>query len=389
MTSPRWRSTETIAVNPTRPSAILAITGSVGKTGTKEMLRACLSASGSVHASQKSYNNHWGVPLTLANLPVDADYGVFEVGMNHPGEIAPLVDMIKPQVAIITNVEPVHLGQFNSVDEIADAKAEIFTGLNADGTAILNFDNKYFSHLKSAAEKHGITHFLTFGEGRGADVALSKSVLHGSCSCVQVDVAGTPVTYKLGAPGQHLVKNSLGVLAAVHHLGADLAFAALALANVSAPPGRGARSKLALPGGGTVTLIDEAYNANPTSMRAALSVLQHSKPCNSGRRIAVMGDMLELGDGAADLHRDLTASVDEASVDRVYACGAMMKHLCDELPIARKALYAEASDRLTSALLDDIRAGDIVMIKGSLGSNMLPLVAAMKNRFPEHNDDED
>ncbi|MGI9371632.1 MAG: UDP-N-acetylmuramoylalanyl-D-glutamyl-2,6-diaminopimelate--D-alanyl-D-alanine ligase [Hyphomicrobiales bacterium] len=361
---------------------VAAITGSVGKTGTKEMLRMCLAKSGKVHASIKSYNNHWGVPLMLANLPMDADFGVFEVGMNHPGEIVPLVGMIKPEVAIITTVAPVHLGMFHSVDEIADAKAEIFTGVRPGGTAILNLDNAYFDHLKKAAENCGIEHFVSFGEASEADVHLTKTVLHDSCSCVQANVAGDAVTYKIGAPGRHFVQNSLAVLAAVKCLDADLTMAVLALAGVSAPVGRGERSVLQVPGG-SITLIDEAYNANPTSVAAALAVLGSSKPGKGGRRISVLGDMLELGEKSAQLHAELITSVDEASVDRVYACGSMMKHLWDALNPTQQAAHTETSEGLKDFLLRDIRAGDVVMIKGSLGSKMLPLVSAIKERFPE------
>jgi UDP-N-acetylmuramoyl-tripeptide--D-alanyl-D-alanine ligase len=363
---------------------VVAVTGSVGKTGTKEMLRASLSRSGSVHASQKSYNNHWGVPLTLANFPPDADFGVFEVGMNHPGEIVPLVDMIQPHVAIVTTVEAVHLMFFKSIDEIADAKAEIFTGVVRGGAAVLNHDNKYFERLKAAAQKNGIERIFGFGEHEDAEIQLEKVVLHGSCSCVQVRVMGMPVTYKLGAPGRHLVQNSLSVLATVQLLGADLALGAMALGAITAPEGRGARTRLQHPRGGEVTLIDEAYNANPASMRAALGNLGHSKPAKGGRRIVVLGDMLELGESSTQSHRELASSIDEAAIDSVYACGPMMAHLWDALPPTRKATYSQTSDGLTPALLEDIRAGDIVMIKGSLGSKMLPLVEAMKKRFPEH-----
>ena len=361
---------------------VAAITGSVGKTGTKEMLRLCLEKCGTVHASIKSYNNHWGVPLMLANLPPHADFGVFEVGMNHPGEIVPLVGMIKPEVAIITTVAPVHLGMFNSVDEIADAKAEIFTGVLPGGFAILNLDNEYFDHLKKAAEACGIENFVSFGETEGADVHLTKTVLHDTCSCVQANVSGEPVTYKIGAPGRHFVQNSLAVMAAVKCLDADLAMAVLALASVSAPVGRGERSVLEVPGG-QITLIDEAYNANPTSVAAALAVLGSAKPGKGGRRVAVLGDMLELGEKSAELHASLITSVDEASVDRVYACGAMMKNLWDALTPSQQGAYTQTSQDLKEGLLREVRAGDVVMIKGSLGSKMLPLVSALKERFPE------
>ncbi len=360
---------------------IAAITGSVGKTGSKEMLRRALSRSGKTHASAKSYNNHWGVPLTLSNFSPASDFGVFEVGMNHPGEITPLVGMIRPHVAIITTVEPVHLGQFASVEEIANAKAEILTGVEPDGTAVLNRNNPHFDRLKAAAEDCGINRIVTFGQHEEADARLHKSVLHETCSCVQAEILGDRLTYKLGAPGAHFVQNSLAVLAAVKLLSADLALAALSLADTAAPHGRGARTRLPMPEGGDLTLIDEAYNANPASMRAALSLLGSAGPGKRGRRIAVLGDMLELGETSPELHKSLLTPIDEARVDAVYACGPMMAHLWEALPAQKRAVYAETSAGLTDALLNDVRSGDVVMVKGSLGSKMIPIVEALKSRF--------
>lgn len=362
---------------------IAAITGSVGKTGSKEMLRLALARSGHVHASVKSFNNHWGVPLTLARFPQEAEFGVFEVGMNHPGEITPLVDMIRPHVAVITTVAPVHLGHFSSVEEIADAKAEILTGVVPGGTAVLNRNNPHYERLAAAAKAAGIDHIVTFGEHEKADARLLKAVLHGSCSCVQADILGEPVTYKLGAPGRHFVENSLPVLATAKLLGADLALAALSLADTRAPVGRGERCKLHMPSGGTAVLIDEAYNANPASMRAALALLAQAAPGEKGRRIAVLGDMLELGDKGPDLHEDLLGPIDEAEVNTVYACGPLMAHLWKGLPAGRRGAYADTSDGLSDAVLKDLRPGDVIMVKGSLGSKMIPIVDALKRRFPE------
>ncbi len=362
---------------------IAAITGSVGKTGSKEMLRQALARSGTVHASVKSFNNHWGVPLTLARFPQDTEFGVFEVGMNHPGEITPLVRMIRPHVAVITTVAPVHLGHFSSVEEIADAKAEIFIGVEAGGTAVLNRDNAHFDRLTAAAKAAGVENIVTFGEHADADARLIKTVLHGSCSCVQASVLGDEMTYKLGAPGRHFVDNSLAVLAVVKLLGADLALAALSLADTQAPVGRGARCTLHLASGTTATLIDEAYNANPASMRSALALLAQTRPADRGRRIAVLGDMLELGEHAPALHAELLGPIDEAQVDTVYACGPMMAHLWEGLPSQRRGGYAQTSEELTKAVLDDLRAGDVIMVKGSLGSKMIPIVDALKRHFPE------
>ena len=358
----------------------IAVTGSVGKTGSKEAMRLCFEDQGKTHASQASYNNHWGVPLTLSRLPRDTEYGVFEVGMNHPGEITPLTKMIRPHVAIVTTVQAVHLGFFSSLDAIADAKAEIFDGLEPGGTAILNRDNTYFDRLRAAAEKNGADKIVGFGEDERADCRLTDVILRDDGSTVSASIMGMDVTYNIGAPGKHFVINSLAVLAAVHAAGADVALAALALAKVRAPKGRGARVSLMLPGG-DATLIDESYNANPASMRAALDLLAMAAPGIGGRRIAVLGDMLELGDEGPREHTELAAVVDDAEADIVYACGPNMAYLWDALDETRRGVYADASDGLGDALLDEVRAGDVVMIKGSLGSRMGPLVEALCAKY--------
>ncbi|MGE0846756.1 MAG: UDP-N-acetylmuramoylalanyl-D-glutamyl-2,6-diaminopimelate--D-alanyl-D-alanine ligase [Flavobacteriaceae bacterium] len=359
---------------------IVAVTGSVGKTGTKEALRLALSASGPTHASAASFNNHWGVPLSLARMPADVPYAVFEIGMNHPGEITPLVAMVRPHAAIVTTVEAVHLEYFGSVEAIADAKAEIFTGLEPGGTAILNVDNEQFARLKAAAGRGGAA-ILTFGVADGADSRLERISLHPDCSCVSALIRGVPVTYKLGAPGRHVVMNSLAVLLAVDVLGADLALGALALQKLAAPRGRGQKRLLKV-GDGRAVLIDESYNANPTSMRAALALLGQSEPQKGGRRIAVLGDMLELGAAADALHAGLAEAVAAANVDQLYLSGPHMRALAEVLPPGRLALHAAKSEALAEALLAELRAGDVVMVKGSLGSRMAPLVEALSERYP-------
>ena len=365
---------------------IVAVTGSVGKTGTKEALRQALAKDGPVHASAASYNNHWGVPLSLARLPADARYGVFEVGMNHPGEIEPLARMIRPHVAVITTVAPVHLGNFASVDEIADAKAEVFAGLEPGGTAVLNRDNPYFDRLKQAALAAGADRIVGFGEHARAQARLEKVVLHATCSCVSASICGHKVTYRLGAPGRHLVINSLAVLAVVDAVGADLALAALALGEMAAPKGRGARHRLAL-GRGYFTLVDESYNANPVSMRAAIATLGIARPGPRGRRIAVLGDMLELGAEAANLHAGLAPALDDAGIDLVYACGPNMARLWEALTPARRGALADDAAGLAEAVAAAIEPGDVVMIKGSLGSRMGPLVEMLLARHPALSDD--
>ncbi|WP_436637896.1 UDP-N-acetylmuramoylalanyl-D-glutamyl-2,6-diaminopimelate--D-alanyl-D-alanine ligase [Microbaculum sp. FT89] len=358
---------------------IIAITGSVGKTGTKEALRLALSRSGRTHASAASYNNHWGVPLTLARMPADTEFGVFELGMNAPGEIAALVRQVRPQIAIVTTVEPVHLEFFGAIEKIADAKGEIVEGIEPDGCVLLNADNAQFDRLAGKARTAGIR-IVSFGEKAGCDVHLQRVALHAECSCVSANVLGSEVTYKFGAPGRHLVGNSLAVLGAVKLAGGDLALAALSLADMRAPKGRGARFQLH-DKDGDITVIDESYNANPASMRAALGLLAQTEPGFRGRRIAVLGDMLELGEASEALHRELAGPLADASVDLLFASGPHMKALYEAVPDVRHGRYARESTGLVAALTDEVRAGDVVMVKGSLGSRMGPVVEALREHF--------
>jgi len=359
---------------------IVAVTGSVGKTGTKEALRLVLGKQGETHASAASYNNHWGVPLSLALMPQSAKFGVFEIGMNHAGEITPLTKLVRPHVAIVTTIAPVHLEFFGTLAAIADAKAEIFLGVEPGGTAVLNADNPQFAHLKRAAQIAAVKHIVAFGESDGADAHLAKVSLQAETSTVQASILGRDVTYKLGAPGRHVVENSLAVLAAAQLLGADLALAALALADLKAPAGRGERVTLELPGG-AVLLIDESYNANPVSMRAALALLGQVPMKGMGRRIAVLGDMLELGPDGAALHADMADAVTGNAVDLVFCSGPLMKSLWDALPSGRRGGYADTSAALEPEILGAIAANDAVMIKGSLGSRMSPIVKALRRRY--------
>ncbi|CAN5151933.1 UDP-N-acetylmuramoylalanyl-D-glutamyl-2,6-diaminopimelate--D-alanyl-D-alanine ligase [soil metagenome] len=359
---------------------IIAITGSVGKTSTKETLRLALSASGMTHASASSFNNHWGVPISLARMPVETAYGVFEIGMNHPGEITPLTQLVRPHIAIITNIAPSHLGYFSSLAEIADAKAEIFAGMRPGGHAVLNRDSPYFDQLAAAAAKEGVTDITGFGRHPDAQVRLERLVLHPDCCCVTAEVMGEKLIYKLGVPGEHMALNSLAVLAAVKLAGADLARAGIALAAARPAKGRGTRSRLRVAGGDAL-LIDESYNANPVSVRAALALLKQASPGARGRRIAILGDMLELGNDAPAMHRDLAEALDGAKVDLLYAAGPLMAHLWDAIPPHRRGAYADQSESLKAPLLQALAPGDVVMIKGSLGSRMGPLVEAMKQHY--------
>lgn len=351
----------------------VAVTGSVGKTGTKDMLRQILSRQGRTHASVASYNNQWGVPLSLARMPADTAYGIFEVGMNHAGEIRPLTKLLEPDIAIVTTVEPVHLAFFASVEEIADAKGEIFEGLRPGGVAILNRDNPHFDRLRLKAAQSGTGRIIGFGAHETADARVLKIVLHEHCSCVAADICGQAMTFKVGVPGRHMVMNSLAVLACVAALDGDLALAALELAAFAAPRGRGARHQVAAVGR-TFTLIDESYNANPASMQAAFEALGRVEPGKRGRRIAVLGDMLELGVDAPALHRALATPFLQAKADLLFACGPHMQQLFDAIPAERRGLYAARSQDLLAPLVDEIRDGDVVMIKGSFGSQMGLLV---------------
>ena len=359
---------------------VIGVTGSVGKTGTKEALRLALASQGATHASAASYNNQWGVPLSLARMPQATGFGVFELGMNHAGEIAPLARLVRPHIAVITAIAPVHLEYFASLDAIADAKAEIFLGLEPDGTAVLNRDGEQYARLRRAAEAAGVRRVVSFGEHDEADARLLQASLRPDCSTVRASILGTEITYKLGAPGRHVVMNSLAVLAAAVLAGADLALAAVALASLQPPAGRGARIVLQLPAGSAL-LIDESYNANPASMRAALALLGQAPVGARGRRIAVLGDMLELGPEGPALHHGLLQPIVDAGVDLVFCVGPLMQALWNALPADRRGGYAPAASALEPELLAAIRDGDAVMIKGSLGSRMGPVAKALATRY--------
>jgi UDP-N-acetylmuramoyl-tripeptide--D-alanyl-D-alanine ligase len=358
---------------------VVAVTGSVGKTGTKDMLRTALARLAPTHAPTKSYNNHWGVPLTLAGMPAATAFGVFEIGMNHPGEITPLASMVRPHVAIVTTVEPVHLAFFPSVAAIAEAKAEIFLGLEPGGVAVLNRDNPHFDLLAERAKAAG-ARIVSFGLGAAGDVRALHLDLAPEGSNVTASVHGREIHYRLGAPGAHIVQNSLAVVAALESLHVDLELALPALAEIGPAPGRGARS-LIRAGAGHILLIDESYNANPASMRAALENLGGVPRERYPRRIAVLGEMLELGAEAERLHAGLKEAVDRSGADLVFACGPNMAHLYAALPAPRRGAWAETSDGLKEALVAAVAPGDAVMVKGSLGSRMAPLVEALKARF--------
>jgi UDP-N-acetylmuramoyl-tripeptide--D-alanyl-D-alanine ligase len=355
---------------------LIAVTGSVGKTGTKEALRLCLSPQGLTSASIGSFNNHWGVPLSLARMERDAVYGIFELGMNHPGEIRELTTLVRPQVAIITNIEPAHIGNFSSISEIADAKAEIFEGMDANGTAVLNRDNALFHHLCARAEDAGVSRILSFGRHKEADARLLDCSLHATCSAVSASIRGREIDYCLAMPGAHWVMNSLAVLAAVSAAGADVVKAAAQFANLKPLKGRGERHTVETPEG-AFHLIDDSYNANPTSMRAAFEVLGRASLGKGGRRIAVLGDMLELGTQAQEMHASLAAPLQAAGIDLAFTCGTGMAALRDALPEALRGAHAAESKTLAAEICDAVRPGDSLLVKGSLGSRMAVVVEAL------------
>lgn len=356
---------------------VVAVTGSAGKTGTKEMLRACLSVFGPTHAPDKSFNNHWGVPLTLARMPATTRFAVIEMGMNHAGEITPLSRMARPHIAVITNVLPVHIGNFEDGEiGVANAKSEVFDGLEPGGIAVLPADNPHFPLLQRKAEARG-ARIVSFGTGPGAAVRATAVDAGPAGTAMTVDVLGTAARLSLGAPGLHLAMNALAVAAVISLLGLPLDEGLAPLAAVSAPPGRGQRTELGL-AGGRFLLIDESYNANPASVAAALAAMATVPRERFARRIAVLGDMLELGPAASDLHAGLKEAVDAAKVDLVFACGPHMKRLHDSLAPSLRGGWAASSAELVDVVSAAVRAGDVVMVKGSLGTRMAPIVDALK-----------
>jgi UDP-N-acetylmuramoyl-tripeptide--D-alanyl-D-alanine ligase len=386
---------------------LVAITGSVGKTTTKEMLRTILATFGVTHAAVASYNNHWGVPLTLARMPPDAAFCVAEIGMNHAGEITPLARLARPHVAVITAVEKAHIGFLGSIEAIADEKATIMRGLEHDGVAVLPADSPMLARLRAAAEGFRVT---TFGAAPSADVRLVGRTEDADGSEVVAEINGRSVQFRLNAPGRHMAMNALAAIAAAVHLSrpagevaeqsdagegstpqhphpplrGDLshavgevyyAAAARALEGFTPIAGRGAKRQIPV-SGGTALLLDESYNGNGASMRAALAVLRLQP---GRRRLAVLGDMLELGDDGPPEHRALAADV-IASADRVYACGPLMRGLYDSVPEAIRAGYAPDAASLAPIVAQSVAPGDVILVKGSLGSRMKLVVNALERQ---------
>lgn len=357
---------------------IVAVTGSVGKTSTKEMMAGILRDQGRTHASVASYNNHWGVPLTLARMPRDTEYAVIEIGMNHPGEIAPLARQARPHVALITTVAAAHLEAFDSIESIAVEKASILDGLEPDGTAILNADIDQAKILRDKAESVGAT-CLSFGR-KARDYRLIDVTVQGDTTVARAEILGAPVIFKIATAGRHFAMNGLGALAACAALGADPTLAVLSLGRWSPYKGRGVRERVPLDPGDaeqSLILLDDAYNANPTSMAAALEVLAATE-AGKGRRIAILGDMMELGPDAQALHAGLADLPAMARIDRVYCIGPLMRALHDALPPEKRAgLYATSAD-CAAALRHRLHSGDAVLAKGSLSMNLGLVVDAIR-----------
>ncbi len=357
---------------------VIAVTGSVGKTGTKEALKAVLSKQGKTAASEGSLNNHWGLPLSLARTPADTDYAILEMGMNHPGELTPLSKMARPHVCVVTTIAPAHTEFFKDTFEIADAKAEIFVGIEPGGSAVLNRDIEEYDRLADAAKAVGIEDIVTFGGAVDADFRLKACSLDADGSDITAITPWGELSYRLGIPGQHWVMNSLCVLAAVHCAGGNVELAAEALAELSAPSGRGERYDIET-GNGRFVMFDESYNASPAAMDAALSVLEAQPVEQDGQRIAVLGDMLELGDDTPNIHAGLLDALVKHKIDKVYLAGEAMVHLWNVLPEALRGHHSVSSDLLTGVICEAVKPGDVVMVKGSAGARMGRVVSALKS----------
>ncbi len=365
---------------------VVAVTGSVGKTSTKEMLRTVLNAHGFTHAAEKSYNNHWGVPLTLARLPQDAEFAVIEIGMNHPGEIAPLARLARPHVAMVTIVAPAHLAAFESLEGIAREKASIFEGLDPGGVAICNGDLAVSEILTATAAAHA-DRVLCFGTAEHNAFRLDAVTVGDARTVAKGRIDGAPVLYKIAVPGRHYAQNAMGVLAVSEALELDLALSVTALGSWSPGAGRGAREVITLDAvetDMTVELIDDAYNANPASLAAALEVLAGAEPkhdigrVSKGRRIAYLGDMKELGRTEAALHAAVAGLPAMARIDKVHCVGPLMRHLWEALPGEKQGRWTETSAEMAEGVMRDLDAGDVVLAKGSLSMGLAAVVDAIR-----------
>ncbi|MEJ8560177.1 UDP-N-acetylmuramoyl-tripeptide--D-alanyl-D-alanine ligase [Yoonia sp. GPGPB17] len=364
---------------------VAAITGSVGKTSTKEMLRAVLGKQGKCHAAEASYNNHWGVPLTLARMPADTDFAVIEIGMSNPGEITPLSQMARPHVAMVTTVAAAHLASFDNLAGIAVEKACIMDGLEPGGVAVLNGDVETSAILQDHAAKLGVKQVL-FGE-TATDWAVKDVRIAGDVTVIAASGGGEDYLFKLSVPGRHFAMNAVGVLAVAEALGADPVAAALDISAWVPPAGRGTREVIVTDmanDGESLELLDDAFNANPTSLIASLEVLAASTPTDNagrivkGRRVAILGDMLELGDAEDAMHRDMADNTHLQSLDLIHCVGPLMRNLWDALPEEQRGHWAETAAELVPQAPRLVDAGDVVLVKGSKGSKVSLVVDAIR-----------
>jgi UDP-N-acetylmuramoyl-tripeptide--D-alanyl-D-alanine ligase len=353
---------------------VLAVTGSAGKTTTKEILQLAFHALGRTHASAASHNNHWGVPLSVASMPQDAEFGIFEIGMNHFGEIRNLVSLVQPHVALITTIAPAHLEFFGNCESIADAKSEIFEGLLPGGAALIPADSPYAERLTARARQAKVSSIIGFGAT--GEAKLLSFTPDGAGMRVKADILGRTVDCFVGAPGAHIAQNVVGALTAVALLDGDVFNAAAALKTFTALKGRGARFDAK-----GIAVIDESYNANPASMAAALALLGCAPaPKKGGRKIAVLGDMLEMGEGGIAHHAGLARPIAANNVDLVFASGTQMKALWDVLPARTRGSYAKTSADLLPEVLAALKPGDTVLVKGSNGARMSIIIEALKGK---------
>ena len=377
------RHRRTAVTNP-----IIGVTGSVGKTGTKDMLRYMLGASGKTHAAVESFNNHWGVPLTLARMPLDSEFGVLEMGMNKAGEIHALGQMVRPDIAIITTIAPAHLEFFRDVEAIADAKAEIFDTMNSGrtkgGIGILNRDNPHFERLQAHAKAQGVDTMYTFGRHPSADARLLDYIppTHTTPAIIKAEFLGQPIQYALSLVGEHHGLNSLAALLAVHAAGADITAAMHSLADLHITSGRGEYIPLTISDNRKIHIVNDSYNANPTSMRAAFATLKsfesQIKTESPPRLVAILGDMLELGEQSAALHKGLIDDIAKAGVESVFCCGSLMRHLYDDLPVSMQGAWFPTAEELCAQLSLYLMDGDIILCKGSKGSKISKAVTTLK-----------
>ncbi len=359
---------------------VVAVTGSVGKTSTKEMLRTVLERQGRTHAAEASYNNQWGVPLTLARMPADTEFAVIEIGMSHPGEIEPLARMARPHVAMITTVAPAHMEAFDNIEGIAREKAAIFDGLEPGGVAVINADVGTSAILLDKARAVGAAPVL-FGVN-GADYHLERVTLADETTICEAEAWSELLVFKISTPGRHFAMNGLGTLAAVAALGADAGIAASDIAAWHPPAGRGTRERVVLDDQteAELALIDDAFNANPTSMAVSLEVLAAATPLNTrtGRRIAILGDMLELGESEAADHVAIAKLPWIAKIHVVHCVGPRMQHLYDALSPDKRGEWLETAPEMVALVRKLVHPGDIVLVKGSKGSKVSLVVDAIR-----------